>query len=407
MTGSDPSFISSVPPTFDGTFSEFYSKHIEPNLPSPSSVLAIHNLLEAYVMDPRNNDFIARHFGRFKQAGFPFPIGDSVEEKYTLFCGDNEPALWFYARARLGDYPSRLPSVRHAIDNRSFPVSMVPDTRRSENKNDWKNWRKEDWERKEFSGHGWYHAHLFDAAKSLDPLALRREDLVMRMIRFLHPANHFPMPTHTGKRRRFASTAAGPRDMSEGMGIKAFILSKYKERYRECFSRFLELARGTEHDFGSTTGGAEFAYTEVRRAPNPSASAMGQGAHAELNDGRDASSSTEVEFKPESGDLVLRAYADSGQGYLNVWNEGRLEILNTHQTIRNVIRTYSDRSARPVFVINMSRPDKSIVSYGWLDEIVECVHPDGMTLFDVYFRDLVSCSFCGSAKQPPGYYYVD
>ena len=66
------------------------------------------------------------------------------------------------------------------------------------------------------------------------------------MLRFLHPANHFPMPSHYPG--RYKSNLA-LKDMSEQDGIKSFILNKYKERYSDIWDEFISIANLKDEKF--------------------------------------------------------------------------------------------------------------------------------------------------------------
>lgn len=229
--------------SFNGRFADFYLKHIEPNLPSPAAVRALHELLVTYVRDDASELFVTRRFDG-RPRGIRLPAGAS---NLFVVCGDNEPALWFYARAFLEDHGQRIVSVAQAIERRAFPIGFARKTAVGESKDFWPNWGKEAWENGSFSGIRLYHAHLFDAADRVPSLTLDRKNLTLRMIRFLHPANHVPMPTHHGSD---SFTSGGNSvDLSELPGIKRYVCEQYAHRYREVWAEFLALAGADPSQF--------------------------------------------------------------------------------------------------------------------------------------------------------------
>lgn len=238
------------PPTlgFSGLFANFYRAHIEPNLPSTAAVRAMHELLVHYLEDDTTSLFVVRRFD-----GRPRGTRLSAHGQAPFFvCGDNEPALWFYARAFLEDFGERIPSLAEAIRTRAFPIGFARHSELGESREFWSNWGKESWENHSFSGIRLYHAHLFDAAKDIPLHTLDRNNLRMRMVRFLHPANHFPMPTHLGK--VFYKSGGACIDLSELRGVKRFICDQLEHRYREVWTEFLALANADPRVFPRVEG---------------------------------------------------------------------------------------------------------------------------------------------------------
>lgn len=229
--------------SFAGPFMDFYVKHIEPNLPTPEAVKHLHGLLVQYVRDEATSLFVVRKFdGRIRGQRFP-----GSTRGLSLVCGDNEPALWFYARAFLEDFRQQIPSVAEAVESRRFPIGFARKGAAGESSAFWSNWGRKPWEAGDFGGIGLYHAHLFDAANRIPAQTLDRRNLTARMIRFLHPANHFPMPTHHGHHPFMVRGYA--KDLSELPGIKRMICDQYARRYQDVWAEFLALADAKPSDF--------------------------------------------------------------------------------------------------------------------------------------------------------------
>jgi len=231
-----PPLVPPPLPRFSGPIADFYRSHIEPNLPSPAAVRAMHELLVQYVADDRTSLFVVRRFDGCPR-GTRFPAHGLAS---FFVCGDNEPALWFYARAFLEDFGERISSVAEAVQTRSFPIGFARRTELGESQEFWPNWGKERWESHSFSGIRLYHAHLFDAANGIPSHTLDRENLQKRMVRLLHPANHFPMPTHLGQ--VFYTARDNRVDLSEVRGVKSFVCDQFSYRYRDVWTEFLALA---------------------------------------------------------------------------------------------------------------------------------------------------------------------
>lgn len=229
--------IKEVPAEYNGDFESFYNEFIEPTLPNPESVKAAHIILMNY-LNRKDPIFIVRRFEAFQRRGHLF-----VQNNFKFFTGDNEPALWFYAKACNNLLTINM-EMENFIADQSFPIGFSTDSKKNEDKSEWKNWKKEKWE-KGFSDSGWFHAHLFDAADGISP-AMTAENLRMRMLRYLHPANHFPMPSHYNEKFK---SRLDSKDMSEQKGIKAFIIGKYKERYGEIWDEFISIANLNQHEY--------------------------------------------------------------------------------------------------------------------------------------------------------------
>lgn len=230
--------IKNVPNEYNGNFESFYKEYIEPNLPDPESVKIAHNLIINYLKNEKPL-YVVRKFSEFSQRGHIYSF-----HGINFIVGDNEPALWFYARScnQLNFSQINFESI---IQDQLFPIGFSTNKRKkNENKEEWKTWGKEKWEI-EFCNKGWFHAHLYDAAKNIS-LDLSKNNFNMRMIRYLHPANHFPMPSHYKNRY---ITRLNSKDMSEQEGIKAFIINKYKERYSEIWDEFISMANINQHNF--------------------------------------------------------------------------------------------------------------------------------------------------------------
>ena len=404
---------SLVPPPadrFSGPFAEFYRAHVEPNLPSPAAVRAIHDRIARYVNDERTTLFVARKFeGRLRGNRLP-----THDPDLSLVCGDNEPALWFYARAFLEDFEQRLPSVAQAVESRAFPIGFARRATAGERADFWPNWGKERWEDQSFSGSRLYHAHLFDAAQGIASHRLDRENLRQRMVRFLHPANHFPMPTHHGA--VFYSCDGAHTDLSELPGIKRFIAEQFAQRYREVWSEFLALAGGDPDLFPRVE---KLHFTCVRREGRSETPSLPRAEVARatppvvrrviseskpppgdpllpLGDTRAAATMAPV-LQP--GDLVVRA--SRAGAYRNQWNQSLLTVLHTHARIKSAIERVS-RDGRPVFVQDQDRTPRKVTSFGFLSRVEELA--DGS--FKVHFERVSACDYPGSARQPPGFYYV-
>lgn len=185
---------------FDGTLDEYFESDIRPNLVIPELLRSLHLQFLAYVENPESRVFVVRTFSEV----FPDEIR-GVRKQWPnvpnaeVYGSDNEAALWFFARLFYGE-PLELSQV---IEDRAFPIGMV-----RERNSEWPCWGRQQPESAAFAG--LMHAHLFDGKRDVPVNPLDRSNLVQRMIRLLHPMNHFIVP----------GRAAGIGDVSEVSGVK-------------------------------------------------------------------------------------------------------------------------------------------------------------------------------------------
>ena len=224
------------PGEYRGTVGDFFNRYILPQVSDARYVEKIHRLLVEFVRGPQGLPYIIRRHKDHMRRGFLFKADGT-----PFLVSDNEAAFWFYARARLGDL-DRLPSIHEAITARSFPIGLAPNSERyEEDKTEWSNWKKEKWECA-FSDAGWMHGHILAAADSLAPIASDpARALVLRCIRYLHPANHLPVPSF----RRFDNQICGqPHDFGKVEALLQLGFEEHVKRYTSIWSEFLELTDG-------------------------------------------------------------------------------------------------------------------------------------------------------------------
>jgi hypothetical protein len=233
---------------FKGGFSDFYDQYILPQLPIPESVSSIHRLLVECINDESTPLIVRKFNGTWKGQKDVFSKRGVL---YTSFkrefiCSDNEVALWVYARAVTGDYKERLKSLREVILNQAFPIGFACNKSIGENTEFWSNWKKESWEINCFSKRGWLHAHLNDVNTGFDIKNISIDQLKIRSFRYLHPANHFLIPSF----KKFKNNNLDERkDFGAIDSIKQFIASMYAQRYLDIWDEFLQL---TQSDFSGT-----------------------------------------------------------------------------------------------------------------------------------------------------------
>jgi hypothetical protein len=218
-----------VPRKYNGPIEIFYEKYILPMLPSPTSVVQMHKLLLNYIA---NSDapLILRNFGNYQRRGHFFNCNDTPRK---FIISDNEVALWLYMHTKDNSIQN-VTSIASLIETRAFPIGFSTNKQQNENKKEWSNWGKETREN-EFSGLGWLHAHLYDAAAGLENDSTKEEYLKMKCFRYLHPANHFPIPSF----KRYNNLSTGEyKDLGKVQSVKDFIIGKYTSRYEQIWHEF-------------------------------------------------------------------------------------------------------------------------------------------------------------------------
>lgn len=234
---------------FKGSIEEFWERHIEPNLPSHEQVEAFHRMLLVFLNNEAHKHYplLVRRFEGFQPRGVLYKGDDNT----WFVCGDNEPALWCYARALEGHIGTRYARFEALLTRQGIPIGFATDSKKGEDKSYWKNWGREAWEAKLFASERFYHAHLFDAANDLGHLPLNREGLKVRSVRFLHPANHFLTFTHQKDRgtRPYFLYNGRAQDFSEIPGVKHFVAEKFSKRYSSIWDEFLKMSQANVEDF--------------------------------------------------------------------------------------------------------------------------------------------------------------
>lgn len=161
----------------------YFDAFVRPNLPDASAVRMLHQFLRDYlVSQPRT--FVVRD-GRAK--GVLCPVGG-----VRYYGSDNEAALWFWVSCQPG-LAQRLRPLRELIEAHAFPIGdpNAEQEFRAQGAT-WRTWGKGDAAWPIRGANGWKLCHVYDAgAKHLDDTLA---GLTARMVRLIHPLNHFLFP---------------------------------------------------------------------------------------------------------------------------------------------------------------------------------------------------------------------
>ena len=158
---------------YQGSARQYVRNTILPLMPTLDQLVAYHHQLIQYVSQNNSTKFV-RKFGEFQRRGCLYESNGS-----SFVVGDNEMPLWFYLSCLNND----TPNIPFWFDKQIPPIS---DSRSRENEYYLKKGRQR--REVQFGSKGWKHSHILEAAPKSDI------GIEARMLRYLHPLNHFPSP---------------------------------------------------------------------------------------------------------------------------------------------------------------------------------------------------------------------
>ena len=214
-----------APQPFIGTWSELYTKFIEPNLPSVEAVRICHDWMRRYADDPASV-LPVRLVGSGDRRTRSAQRQEFVTRDGTrLMFADNSPAWVLHAWLTTGYITS--------YDMFRISMTMIPchmfDIKKQV--------------RVSMNDFGWYVAHLYPAKnRDTDWKAWSRAEVQRRFYLTLHPCNIFFVP---GTRNS---------DRGENPSVIGFAADRYAEGYGPVWADFVEVIGGkplpTVPDFG-------------------------------------------------------------------------------------------------------------------------------------------------------------
>ena len=224
---------------YHSDFGSFFEQYIKDFLPKAENVEKAHRLLVDYIDDDSVPLVLRRFNCKFENEINPFRRrGKFFKNLSRLFiCSDNEAAYWFYCRMFENNFILELKSISSLFEEQVFPIGFSTDSKLHEDKTEWKKWGRSSKDSKFLGQKGWLHAHLHDVNEGFDNTELTLDRLKVRSFRFLHPANHFPIPSKS-KFNNLVDTQ--PKDFGAVSEIKSFIFDHYSKRYNSIWCEFLE-----------------------------------------------------------------------------------------------------------------------------------------------------------------------
>jgi hypothetical protein len=208
---------------YEGSALQYIRQVILPQMPNVQMISEYHLEIKNYLKDKEANRFI-RKYSKFPLRGVLYQ-----DHGKQFFSGDNEMPLWIY----LNCLHQITPDVKYWLNEQVPPISFVKDNGAIYLTVG----RQKD--AKFFAEKGWKHSHLLEAAPkeviSLDA----------RMVRYIHPLNHFPSPSvrHWSFRPSFYRNDVGedPRFIQL---VWHELYAKYKDYpgYSVMFKEFLIMA---------------------------------------------------------------------------------------------------------------------------------------------------------------------
>lgn len=158
---------------YHGSARQYVRETILPLLPTLDQLSPYHMQLMEYVYQTNSTKFV-RNFGQFQNRGCLYELNGT-----SFVVGDNEMPLWFY----MSCITNESPNISFWLENQIPPIS---DGRSSSNSYYFKKGRQR--REVQFGAKGWKHSHILPAAPKGEI------SLEARMLRYLHPLNHFPSP---------------------------------------------------------------------------------------------------------------------------------------------------------------------------------------------------------------------
>lgn len=213
----------------------FFDNYVQPNLPSVEGVSAFHDELFEYLSNAPSL-FIVRNFDGLTK-GKEFPVSASGS---TYICSDNEAAIWFWTKADTWGGGSPL-KLRELLKARNFPIAHPRN--KPEATAAGATWPLFDIGDKDrpVRGEGlWKHSHVLDAAKDMN--GTDADSMKARMMRLLHPLNHFLFPS---RKKGFVFVSDYSRkDLAEEPTIQGWFQRRLASHYGEkMFREFASVAK--------------------------------------------------------------------------------------------------------------------------------------------------------------------
>jgi hypothetical protein len=209
---------------YSGPLSDFYTRYVVPNLPSPESVAAFHMGLLGYVADP-DPLLLVRYMSGTKR-GEVYRTADGSRFKAT----DNAPAwrihalLLCYGGASFTDFAAAIGSMPAHM----FDVPARPHTA---------------------NALGWHIAHIVnvkDRNTAWD--SWPRREVIRRFVLNVHPCNYFLLAKEDWT------------EWGEVDAVKNYIAGKFSERYSPTWKEFRELAETPPVAVGVENGQVTYHY---------------------------------------------------------------------------------------------------------------------------------------------------
>lgn len=195
-----------APETFSGTWLDFYSEHVQPNLIATETVERVHEWMKQYC--------------READVQFPVRYVTGIERRRQYFTSDgtciipcdNSPAWKLHALLLCGEI-NTYATFRDSVPTlpRHFHDAVAHETV----------WR-----------YGWYVAHIFPAKnRDTDYQNWNRPEVERRFLTALHPCNIFFVPRICG------------RTLGEDSDVISFFADQYRHRYERVWADFLDCIR--------------------------------------------------------------------------------------------------------------------------------------------------------------------
>jgi hypothetical protein len=197
-----------APVGFQGSWSEFFDKHIEPNLVSPQTVERVHDWLMQYCDEPSSVFSLRLVRGLERRRVY------STVDGTLIAPSDNAPAWVLHALLVSGEI-STYEEFRQCISK--IPSHMF-DVRQAA--------------KKTANDCGWYFAHIFPAKNGDTNFAnWNRKEVQRRFLRSVHPCNFFLVPL-------------SEKVHGEDRRVIAFAARRYEVRYGSVWASFLKRIDG-------------------------------------------------------------------------------------------------------------------------------------------------------------------
>jgi hypothetical protein len=216
--------IKKAPLAYDGTLNEFYDDWAKYVLLSPSAVQEFHKRFCTY-METEDPLFLIRQVVG-QERGQTLRTDKGARLRPT----DNAPAWWIHYQIFSGQF-QRYNSFAEFIE--SIPCHMfhvrLPES---------------------INSAGWHVAHIFDVKdRDVEFHQWRRDELIRRTARNIHPCNYFYIPKYEWQRY-----GGDPK-------VITFFYHKFRSIYRTIWEDFLRLVGGTPHPNPIPVETSEYKYS--------------------------------------------------------------------------------------------------------------------------------------------------